>query len=70
MPEKVEVTVVRNGGKDYIEVPTQQESFIDALLADRENYIKAGHLHLIPNVDITLRFYGYEGELPPYGDEE
>lgn len=69
MPERVEVTVLRNGGKDFMEVPTQEEGFIAALLADRANYIRDGHLHLIPGVDQTLAFYGYEGPLDPYGDD-
>lgn len=64
MPDRIEVTAVRNGGKDFIEVPTQDESFISALLSDREAYIRDGHLHLIPGLDETLRFYGYDGPLP------
>jgi len=69
MPDRVEVTVLRNGGKDYVEVPTQEEGFIAALLSDRAGYIRDGHLHLIPGVDKTLEFYGYEGPLEPYGDD-
>lgn len=64
MPERVEVTAVRNGGKDFIEVPTQTESWIAALLDDREKYIAAGHLHLIPGIDETLAYHGYQGPLP------
>jgi hypothetical protein len=66
MPERVEVTAVRNGGRDYIEVPTHDERWIAALLSDRAGYIAAGELHLIPGIDETLAYYGYTGELPAY----
>lgn len=66
MPERVEVTVVRNGGKDFMEVPTQTEAQIAAILTDRAGYISAGHFHLIPAIDETLAYLGYEGELPAY----
>lgn len=69
MPDRVEVTAVRNGGKDFIEVPTETERWIAALLDDRAKYIAAGHLHLIPDIDSTLEHYGYEGPLPTYGKE-
>jgi hypothetical protein len=67
MPDRVEVTAVRNGGKDFIEVPTESERWIAALLSDRAGYIAGGHLHLIPAIDETLAHYGYEGPLPEYG---
>lgn len=70
MPDRVEVTVLRNGGKDYVEVPTENERWISALLDDRAAYIKAGHLHLIPGIDETLAHYGYEGPLPEYETEK
>jgi hypothetical protein len=66
MPDRVEVTVVRNGGKDFLEVPTAKEAEIAAILSDRAGYISAGHLHLIPGIDSTLEYLGYEGELPAY----
>jgi hypothetical protein len=69
MPERVEVTVVRNGGKDFMEVPTREEEQIAAILSDRAGYISAGHLHLIPGIDATLRHLGYDGELPAYETE-
>ena len=69
MPERVEVTVVRNGGKDFLMVPTQTEALIASMLSDRAGYIAAGHLHLIPALDETLRYHGYEGELPAYGQD-
>jgi hypothetical protein len=69
MPEEVEVTVLRNGGKDRILVPTESERWIAALLDDRAKYIVAGHLHLIPGIDETLAHYGYEGPLPEYETE-
>jgi len=66
MPDRVEVTVIRNGGKDFLEVPTQTEAQISAILSDRAGYIAAGHLHLIPDIDATLAHLGYQGELPAY----
>lgn len=69
MPDRVEVTVVRNGGTDFMEVPTREEAQIAAILSDRAGYISAGHLHLIPACDETLRYLGYEGELPAYGSQ-
>lgn len=66
MPDKVEVIAVRNGGRDFIEVPTETERWISSLLSDRAAYITAGHLHLIPGIDETLAFHGYEGPLPEY----
>lgn len=69
MPDRVEVTAVRNGGKDFIEVPTEQERWIAALLTDRAGYITVGALHLIPAIDETLAHYGYEGPLPEYDTE-
>ncbi len=67
MSELVEVTVVRNGGKDILRVPSRKEAQIAAILSDRAGYITAGHLHLIPGIDATLAHFGYEGELPAYG---
>lgn len=67
MPDRIEVTVVRNGGQDFLEVPTAQEAQIAAILFDRAGYISAGHFHLIPGIDATLAYLGYEGELPAYG---
>jgi hypothetical protein len=67
MPERIEVTAVRNGAKDFMEVPTQTEAQIAAILTDRAGYISAGHLHLIPGIDETLAYLGYEGPLPAYG---
>jgi len=67
MPDQVEVTVVRNGGKDVMVVPTREEAQIAAILSDRAGYISAGHFHLIPACDETLRWLGYEGDLPAYG---
>lgn len=69
MPEQVEVTVVRTGGKDVMHVPTREEEQIAAILSDRAGYISAGHLHLIPACDETLRYLGYEGDLPAYGSQ-
>jgi hypothetical protein len=69
MPDEIEVTVVRNGGKDILTVPTAREAEIAAILSDRAGYISAGHLHLIPGIDATLAHLGYEGELPAYGKE-
>jgi hypothetical protein len=66
MPDQVEVTVLRNGGKDFLEVPTPREAEIAAILSDRAGYISAGHLHLIPAIDATLAHLGYDGELPAY----
>lgn len=68
MPEEVEVTVVRNGGKDIMVVPTREEEQIAAILSDRAGYISAGHFHLIPGIDATLAHLGYEGELPAYDE--
>lgn len=70
MPEKVEVTAIRNGGKDFIEVPTQTERWIAAALDDREKYIAAGYLHLIPAIDKTLAYYGYTGNLQKVNETE
>lgn len=69
MPERVEVTVLRNGGTDFMEVPTESERWISALLADRAAYITAGHFHLIPGIDETLAHRGYTGPLPEYETE-
>jgi hypothetical protein len=69
MPDRVEVTVIKNGGKDFLEVPTRDEAQIAAILSDRAGYIAGGHLHLIPAIDETLAFLGYEGDLPAYGNE-
>ena len=66
MPDMVEYTAVRNGGKIMVPVPTQDETWIAALLADREAYIRTGNTHLIPGIDETLAFRGYEGPLPEY----
>ena len=67
MPDQVEVTVVRTGGRDFLPVPTPAEQEIAAILSDRAGYIRQGHLHLIPAIDETLEYLGYEGELPAYG---
>lgn len=69
MPDHVEVTVVRNGGKDVMVVPSREEEQIAAILSDRAGYISAGHLHLIPGIDATLAYLGYEGSLPEYETE-
>lgn len=66
MPQEVEVTVLRNGGKDVLRLPTREEEQIAAILSDRAGYISAGHTHLIPGIDATLAHLGYEGELPAY----
>lgn len=66
MPDQVEVTVIRNGGKDVMIVPSREEEQIAAILSDRAGYISAGHLHLIPGIDATLAHLGYDGELPAY----
>jgi hypothetical protein len=70
MPDRVEVTAVRNGGKDFMEVPTESERWIAGLLSDRAGYIAAGHFHLIPAVDKELEYHGYSGELPAYDETE
>lgn len=69
MPDEIEVTVVRNGGKDVMVVPSRTEELIANMLHDRAGYIAGGHLHLIPDLDATLRYHGYEGELPAYQTE-
>lgn len=69
MPEPVEVTVVRNGGKDILMVPTPEEELVESMLRDRAGYIKMGALHLIPDLDDTLRYHGYTGPLPEYETE-
>ncbi len=69
MPEPVEVTVVRNGGKDILMVPTAEEELVASMLRDREGYIRMGELHLIEPLDATLRYHGYTGPLPEYETE-
>lgn len=66
MPREVKLTVVRTGGTVVVQEPTQEEAWITSLLADRAAYIQTGNTHLIPGIDETLAFHGYEGELPAY----
>lgn len=69
MAQEIEVTVLRNGGKDILVVPTPEEELVASMLRDREGYIRMGALHLIPDLDATLRYHGYTGELPAYETE-
>lgn len=59
MPDMVPVQVVRTGGTDYLEVPTQRERIIESLLAERAAYVKAGNTAEVAGVDAELRYHGY-----------
>lgn len=62
MPELIPVTAVRNGGLDFMEVPTQRERIIASLLSERAAYAKAGNAAEVANVNAELEHYGYRPE--------
>ena len=60
MPELIPVTAVRNGGQDFIEVPTQNERIVASLLAERAAYVRACNSVDVANVNTELAYYGYK----------
>jgi hypothetical protein len=62
MPDRIPVTVVRNGGLDFLIVLTRKEEIIASLLLERAAYEKAGNLIEVAGVDAELAYHGYETE--------
>ncbi len=62
MPERIEVRAVRNGGRDYMEVPTARESMIAALREERRGYATRGLIDRVELVDIELAKLGARSE--------
>jgi FixJ family two-component response regulator len=42
MPDRIPVRAVRNGGLDFIEVPTAEETWIAAYQQERQAYLDRG----------------------------
>jgi FixJ family two-component response regulator len=60
MPEKVPVTAVRNGGLDFLTVPTRQEILIAAFVRERAGYLQYGRIDDAALVTAELVKLGYE----------
>lgn len=60
MTRKEPVRVVRNGGLDYLSVPTDRENWVAAYLRERAGYVLRGDPAGIALVDAELARLGYE----------
>jgi hypothetical protein len=58
MPERIPVRATRNGGLDYIEVPTREETWIAALRWERHGYEVRGNTEGVALVDAELARLG------------
>lgn len=58
MPDRVPVRAVRNGGIDYIEVPTRDETWIAAYQQEREDFLTKGDAAGAALVEEELRRLG------------
>lgn len=65
MPERIEVTALRNGGRDFIEAPTTVEAWVAALLAERRGYQQRGLPDRVAAVDAELTRMGHIPEKLP-----
>jgi hypothetical protein len=64
MPDRIPVRAIRNGGLDYIEVPTQAEGTVAALLVERRGYVMRGLPDRVAQVDAELARYGAKPPTP------
>jgi FixJ family two-component response regulator len=60
MPDRIPVRAVRNGGLDFIEVPTRDEQLIAALLRERAGYVVRNLPERIAAVDVELHRLGHQ----------
>lgn len=67
MPDRIPVRAVRNGGLDFIEVPTRDENWIAALRRERRGYEMKGNTEGVALVDAELARYGIK---PPAPEEQ
>jgi FixJ family two-component response regulator len=58
MPERIPVRAVKNGGLDFIEVPTREEAWIAALRRERHGYEVHGNAEGVALVDAELARLG------------
>lgn len=54
MPDRIPVRATRNGGPDFIEVPTKDEALAAALLEERRGYVARGLDDRVAQVDAEL----------------
>jgi FixJ family two-component response regulator len=55
MPDRMPVRATRNGGLDFIEVPTAAENLVAALRRERAGYVMRGLKDRVAAVDAELR---------------
>ncbi len=60
MPDRIPVRAVRTGGLDHIEVPSQQEALVAALLRERVGYVQRNLPDRVEGVDAALRRLGHQ----------
>lgn len=60
MPRKIPVRATRNGGLDYLTVPTDRENWIAAYLRERQGYLLRQDPNGVSLVDKELARLGYE----------
>lgn len=70
MPDKETATSVRTGQTVTTEVPTADESYVAALLREREGYLRRGRENRVADVDAELERMGYEWEEKVVDDED
>lgn len=58
MPEKETATNVRTGETVTHEVPTADEAYVDALLREREGYVRYDNAARLADVDAELKRLG------------
>lgn len=58
MPDRIPVRAVRNGGVDYIDVPTLDETWIAAYQKEHEDYLTKGDADGAALVEEELRRLG------------
>lgn len=64
MPDRIPVRATRNGGLDYIEVPTRDEALVASLLLERRGYVIRNLPERVAQVDVELRRLGASPPVP------
>lgn len=64
MPEQIPVRATRNGGLDYVEVPTREENWIAALRRERQGYSERDDADSVALVDAELARLGAPVDQP------
>ena len=58
MPQRIPVRAVRNGGLDFLTVPTDRENWVAAYLRERRGYEMKGDVEGVAAVDAELARIG------------